>query len=163
VNDGEVEIDDDHDGDAGSLGTMEILLIEDGLLDARITIEALRRCSIHHRLTLVRSVAEAIAFLQRDGVFARAPQPNLVLLDLLLPDGDGISILKHVRSQEATADIPVVVLTAAEDDEFRTACEALSVDNYISKPVDEEKFMRVIREHKRLMLFDTPLAAEPRS
>jgi len=133
---------------------MEILLVEDGLLDAKVTIEALRRCQIHHRLTLVRSVAEAQAILRQEGRFARAPRPDLVLLDLLLPDGEGLEVLRQLRETPGQEETAVVVLTAAESDAMRQACEQLHVDNYITKPVDEEKFLRVIREHKRLLLFD---------
>ena len=69
---------------------MEILLVEDGLTDARVTIFALRRSQVFHRLTLVRSVKEAIQFLNKEGVFARAPSPDLILLDMMLPDGFGV-------------------------------------------------------------------------
>src|SRR5690606_23191186 len=77
---------------------MEILLVEDGLMDAKITIHALRRSMVHHRLTLVRTTAEALRFLKRDGVFSRAPVPDLLLLDLCLPDGDGLEIVTEMRA-----------------------------------------------------------------
>lgn len=140
---------------------MEILLVEDGLLDAKITIHALRRSLVHHRLTLVRTVGEAIRFLKRDGVFARAPVPDLLLLDLCLPDGDGLDVVTEMRLLEGRcASIPVVVLTSSDDDETRQRCESLRIDDFISKPVDEEQFLRVVREHKRLLMFShTPLAS----
>ena len=65
---------------------MEILLVEDGLTDARVTIHALRRSQIHHRLTLVRTVAEALMFLRCESVFRLAPHPDLLLLDVMLPE-----------------------------------------------------------------------------
>lgn len=136
-----------------ALKPMEILLVEDGLVDARITIHALRNCGIHHRLTLVRTVEEAIAFIHRQGIFARAPRPDLVLLDLLLPDGDGIEVLQAIRENPPTSQLPVVVLTASADERNQQACASLAVDDYITKPVDEEKFLRVIREHKRLLIY----------
>ncbi len=132
---------------------MEILLVEDGLVDARITIQALKNCGIHHRLTLVRTVAETISILHREGVYARAPRPDLLLLDLVLPDGDGIEVLRALRQIPSVANVPVVVLTASDDEGDRQSCESLSIDDYIIKPVDEEKFMRVIREHKRLLIY----------
>ena len=64
---------------------MEVLLVEDGLMDARVTIHALRRSGVHHRLTLVRRIEEAIQFLNRETIFARAPRPDLLLLDVNLP------------------------------------------------------------------------------
>lgn len=140
---------------------MEILLVEDSLLDARITIHALRRSNVHHRLSLVRTIGEAMQFLRREGVFARAPRPDLLLLDLKLPDGDGISVLNLMRKLQSGSDseTPVVVLTAADDAATRQRCEAVAVDGFISKPVDEDQFLRVIRDQKRLMVFNIPALA----
>ena len=76
---------------------MEILLVEDGLVDARVTILALRRSHIHHRLTLVRTVSEAIQFIGRVGVFSRAPRPDLLLLDMMLPDGSGLEVIEAMN------------------------------------------------------------------
>ncbi|QEG38331.1 response regulator [Roseimaritima ulvae] len=137
---------------------MEILLVEDGLLDARITIHALRRSGLRHRLTLVRTAREATDFLGRQGVFARAPQPDLLLLDLTLPDGDGISILQTMRKLQAGSLVstPVVVLTASDDEQTRARCTAIGVDDFIGKPVDEDKFLAVVRGHEQLMKFSIP-------
>ena len=134
---------------------MEILLVEDGLMDARVTIHALRRSGIHHRLTLVRRVDEAIEFLQRQGVFTRAPKPDLLLLDMTLPDGSGLDVLESVRAESPR--ITTVVLTASDDDEIRGRCDELKVHDFITKPVDEAKFLRVVREHKRLMIHSTAM------
>lgn len=144
---------------AAAVKPMEILLVEDGLVDARMTIHALRRSGVHHRLTLVRTVQEAISFLSREGIFARAPRPDLVLLDLVLPDGDGVDVLRGIRNLQVISPIPVVILTASDDAEDRELCESLQIDNYITKPVDEEKFLRVIREHKRLLIYGENVAA----
>ena len=143
-----------------SIKPMEILLVEDGLLDARVTIHALRRSHVHHRLTLVRTAGEASQFLNREGVFARAPRPDLLLLDLVLPDGNGISVLETMRQlQTDLVRTPVVVLTASDDEATRQRCRDLEVDDFITKPVDEDKFLRVIREHKRLMIYSSPTLA----
>lgn len=133
---------------------MEVLLVEDGLMDARVTIHALRRSGVYHRLTLVRRVDEAIQFLNRETIFARAPRPDLLLLDVNLPDGTGIDVLDAISSQPK---ITTVMLTASDDDEVRKRCEEYSVNDYITKPVDEEKFLRVVREHKRSMVHSTPV------
>ncbi len=133
---------------------MEILLVEDGLMDAKITIHALRRSMVHHRLTLVRTTAEAIQFLRRDGVFSRAPVPDLLLLDLCLPDGDGLEIVEKMRAfPDRRAVTPVVVLTSSDDVATRQRCDSMKIDDFITKPVDEEQFLRVVREHKRLLMF----------
>ena len=94
---------------------MEILLVEDGLTDARVTIYAVRRSQVHHRLTLVRTVGEAIQFLKRDGIFARAPIPDLLLLDLMLPDGTGLDVLEWLAGQDGSIQPTTVVLTASSD------------------------------------------------
>ncbi len=133
---------------------MEILLVEDGLVDARVTIHALRRSMVHHRLTLVRTTAEALQFLKREGIFGRAPAPDLLLLDLCLPDGDGLDVVTAMRAfPDRRASTPVVVLTSSDDSETRDRCDLMHVDDFISKPVDEEQFLRVVREHKRLLIF----------
>ncbi len=144
---------------------MEILLVEDGLMDARVTISALQRSLVHHRVTLVRTSAEAIQFLRREGVFSRAPVPDLLLLDLCLPDGDGLDVVREMRSfPDRRATAPVVVLTSSDDLETRERCQSMNVDDFISKPVDEEQFLRVVREHKRLMMFSRAVvAAEPQA
>ena len=136
---------------------MEILLVEDGLTDARITIYALRRSHVHHRLTLVRSVSEAMQFLNREGIFARAPHPDLLLLDMMLPDGCGLDVLEATSHWDAADRPTTVVLTASQDPALRQRCEELRVHDYVTKPVSEQEFMRVVRDHKKLMIHTTPM------
>ena len=137
---------------------MEILLVEDGLTDARVTIHALRRSGVHHRLTLVRTVREAISFLKCEGVFRLVPHPDLLLLDMNLPDGSGVDILEQMLEMgEGVDKTTVVVLTASDDESIRRRCSELEVHDYITKPVHEDKFMRVVRDHKKLMIHSTPL------
>lgn len=136
---------------------MEILLVEDGLTDARITIYALRRSQVYHRLTLVRTVAEAIQFLNRDGIFARAPRPDLLLLDMMLPDGCGLDVLESLEQWDPADRPTTVVLTASNDASLRERCDQLHVHDFINKPVQESAFKRVVRDHKRLMIHSTPM------
>ena len=131
---------------------LEIMLVEDSLLDARLTIESLRSCGFHHRLTLFRDGEEAIEFLHRRGVFARAPKPDIILLDLCLPDTDGVSFLRALRGSRNLASIPVVVLTSSDDGGDQSECEELGVSSYIRKPFNEEKFLAVIRRLKGLTI-----------
>ena len=135
---------------------MEILLVEDGLTDAKVTIHSLRATQIHHRLTLVRSLDEAKVFLSQTGIFARAPKPDLILLDMLLPDGSGMELLRFL-SESKDEEPTVVVLTANEDRGTREQCVQLGVADYISKPVRQEEFLRVVREHKKVMIHRTPV------
>ncbi len=131
---------------------MEIMLVEDSLVDARITIEALRNCGIHHRVTLFRDGGEAVDFLQQKGIFSRAPRPDVILLDLILPHTDGMELLKTLRATESIESIPVVVLTSSDDGSDKENCEALGVTTYIRKPFNETKFLSVIRRFKELSL-----------
>jgi two-component system, chemotaxis family, response regulator Rcp1 len=131
---------------------LEIMLVEDSLLDARLTIEALKRCGIYHRLSLFRDGGEAMGFLNRQGVFARAPRPDVILLDLILPHVDGVALLRELRAERVLKNIPVVVLTSSDDGEDQQQCEALGVSNYIRKPFNEDKFLSVIRHLKELSL-----------
>ena len=131
---------------------LEIMLIEDSLLDARLTIEALKRCGIHHRLSLFRDVGEAIGFLNRDGVFALAPRPDVILLDLILPRVNGVELLRELRADRVLKNIPVVVLTSSDDGDDQQQCEQLGVSSYIRKPFNEQKFLSVIRHLKGLSI-----------
>ena len=136
---------------------MEILLVEDGLTDARVTIYALRRSQVYHRLTLVRTVREAMMFLDCEGIFARAPQPDLILLDLMLPDGSGLEVLEALSKRAPDARPTSVVLTASQDATLRERCRELHVADFMTKPVGEHDFKRVVRDHKKLMVHSTPV------
>ncbi|MDF1843927.1 MAG: response regulator [Rubripirellula sp.] len=136
---------------------MEILLVEDGLTDARVTIYALRRSQVYHRLTLVRTVREAMMFLDCEGIFARAPKPDLILLDLMLPDGSGLEVLEALSGRNPDTRPTSVVLTASQDDTLRERCREMQVSDFMTKPVGEHDFKRVVREHKKLMVHSTPI------
>lgn len=136
---------------------MEILLIEDSLTDARLAIEALRQGEIKHRLTLVRDGDEAMAFLERRGLFARAPRPDLILLDLQLPKLDGREVLAAVRREETLKSIPVVILTASKAHEDIVRSELLQVDGYLVKPVNVGEFVTLVRQLKHFWHADVIL------
>lgn len=138
---------------------MEILLIEDSLMDARLTIGSLARSEVRHRLTLIRDGEEALEFLKQEGKFVRAPKPDLVLLDLLLPKVDGVEVLSAIRETFHLKLIPVVVLTSCEAEEDRLRCEMLDVESYIIKPVNMSKFLDVVRILKHHLRHDLVLPA----
>jgi two-component system, chemotaxis family, response regulator Rcp1 len=131
---------------------MEILLIEDNLADACATIVALKEGRIPHRLTLICDGMEAMEFLHQQGKFARAPRPDLILLDLQLPYKDGREVLKEVKSDYELKDIALVVLTVSHDDHDRLQSELLHVDSYVTKPVDLEKFLSLVKQLRRQYL-----------
>ena len=130
---------------------MEILLVEDGLVDAQVTIAALKKGQVRHRLTLIRDGEEALEFLFRQGKFARAPRPDLVLLDLGLPKLDGRQVLAHIKASDELKSLPVVIMTSSDDEEDRLQSELLGVDSFIVKPVDLEKFIQVVRQLRRFL------------
>jgi len=128
---------------------MEVLLVEDSLVDARFTIAALQRTDIPHRLTLVRDGLEALDFLFHRGIFAKAPRPDLVLLDLELPFRSGLEVLWEIRNSDELRGMPVVVLTSSEDPENRAQCEHHEVDGYLCKPVHMNEFIDLVRRLRR--------------
>jgi len=124
---------------------VEILLVEDNPGDERLTREALREGKVYHNLHWVKDGVEAMAFLRRQGKYADVPRPDIVLLDLNLPKKDGREVLEEIKTDEDLKRIPVVVLTTskAEEDVLRTY--NLHANCYVTKPVDLEKFIVVVK------------------
>ncbi len=127
---------------------MEILLIEDSRADARLTMEALKAGRVKHRLTIVRDGEEAMMFLHQEKWFARAPRPDLILLDLNLPLKDGREVLQEVKADYDLAQIPVIVLTASQDHEDELRSQMLNVEGYMQKPVNVQDFIDRVRQLK---------------
>ncbi len=128
---------------------MEILLVEDSLVSARLAIGALRKGSIQHRLTWLTDGSDALEFVHRHGKYSRAPRPDLILLDLELPGIDGRELLAEIKSEDELRTIPVVILTASTSSEDMSQSERLEVEAYMTKPVDLEKFLRLVRDLSR--------------
>jgi CheY-like chemotaxis protein len=126
-------------------GPIEILLVEDNPGDERLTREALKEGKVYHKLHWAKDGVEAMDFLFRRGKFKDAPRPDIILLDLNLPKKDGREVLQEIKSDETLKRIPVVVLTTskAEEDVLRTY--DLHANCYVTKPVDLEKFIVVVR------------------
>ena len=140
---------------------MEILLVEDSLMSARLTMGALRKGNVPHRLTWLTDGGEALEFLHRRGKYRQAPRPDLILLDLGLPGRDGREVLAEVRATEELKDIPVVVLTASTDEEIKAQTERLQVESYLTKPVDLEKFQRLVTQLSRFWKADMIVPTKP--
>ena len=138
---------------------MEILLVEDSLVSARLTMGALRRGDVQHRLTWLGNGVEALEFLFQRGKFVHAPRPDLVLLDLELPRKDGREVLAEIRSDEDLRTIPVVVLTSSTSAEDIRRSEQLQVEAYMTKPVDLGKFLQLVRDLSRFWHTDMILPA----
>lgn len=131
---------------------MEILLVEDTLADARVTIDALRQEKLRCRVSLVVDGQEALDFLHRLGPLARAPRPDLILLDMELPKKDGRDVLCEIRDDPDLAAIPVVVLTASRVHRALLEAEHLHVDAFLTKPVSWDKFLEVVKTLRRSWL-----------
>ena len=136
---------------------MEILLIEDDLEDAGLTIDALRKGDVPCRISLVRDGEEAMEFLNRNAMYRRAPQPDLILLDLNLPKKSGREVLADVRADERLARVPVVVLTSSRTHQEILQSEGLRVESYLTKPVDLAQFDSVVKSLRKYMLADVIL------
>jgi two-component system, chemotaxis family, response regulator Rcp1 len=123
----------------------ELLLVEDNPGDVRLTIEALKEGKVINNLTVVKDGEEAIAALRRQGKYAHAPRPDLILLDLNLPRKGGLEVLTEIKQDPDLKQIPVVVLTTsrAEQDVLRTY--EMHANCYIVKPVDLNQFMNVVQ------------------
>jgi CheY-like chemotaxis protein len=131
---------------------IEILLIEDNPGDARLALEAVREAKVHNHLSWVSDGVDAIAFLRREGPHAKAPRPDLILLDLNLPRKDGREVLAEIKADEGLKRIPVVVLTTSQAEEDIHRAYGLNANCYISKPVDLEQFLRVVKNIKDFWL-----------
>jgi two-component system response regulator len=136
---------------------MEILLVEDDLEDAGSTIEALHTSDIPCRISLVRDGEEAMEFLLRQERYRRAPQPDLILLDLNLPKKDGRQVLAEIKDHERLGRIPVVVLTASQTHQQILKAENLRVESYLIKPVNLEDFIGVVKSLRKDLLADVVL------
>ena len=129
-----------------SMGSpVEILLVEDSPGDARLAREGLSECRIHNNLHIADDGVKAMAFLRRQAEYARAPRPDLVLLDLNLPRKDGREVLREVKEDEKLRTIPVVVLTTSKADEDILKSYSLHANCYVTKPMGLQQFLDVVR------------------
>lgn len=125
---------------------IEILLVEDDPGDILITTEALEQSKLVNNLHIVENGEEAVAFLRREGEYADAVRPDLVLLDLNLPRRDGREVLAEIKADPELRRIPVVVLTTSSAEEDVLRSYDLHANAYITKPVDFANFVNVVRQ-----------------
>jgi CheY-like chemotaxis protein len=136
---------------------MEILLVEDYLEDARVTIQTLKEGNVPCRVSLVVDGEEAMEFLCREGIFARTPRPDLILLDIELPKKDGRQVLAEIRADDELKGIPVIVLTASIVHKAFLKAKGLHVDGYMTKPVSFDQFVSVVKTLRRSLLAEVIL------
>lgn len=142
---------------------VQILIIEDSEEDVALILRALRKNNLANDVKVIDDGQEALDFLLEKGAYANAPkheQPRVILLDLKLPKVSGVEILREVKSNESTRNIPIVVLTSSKELPDLEECYKLGVNSYIVKPVEFETFLKVVTElgFYWLLLNNTPAA-----
>ncbi len=126
--------------------TIDVLLVEDDPGDVLMTREAFEHNKVRNTLTVMADGVSALAYLRKEGEHADAPTPDLVLLDLNLPRMDGREVLQALKADERLRAIPVVVLTTSEAEEDVVRSYALHAHAYVTKPVDFDAFITVVRQ-----------------
>ena len=124
---------------------IDVLLVEDGPGDIRLTKEAFRAVNPDVRIHVAIDGVEALAFLSQEGDHANSPRPDLILLDLNLPRVDGREVLKHIRSNAALEAIPTVILSTSNAPSDINESYELQANSYLSKPVQYDVFESVVR------------------
>jgi len=127
----------------------EILLVEDNMSDAEMTIRALKKNHLANRLVHLKDGAEAIDFIFAEGNYYNRKIENLpkvILLDLKMPKVNGIQVLQKIKSDERTNKIPVVILTSSKEDPDIQECYRLGANSYVVKPVQFEQFVKAVSE-----------------
>ena len=128
---------------------VEILLVEDNPTDVELTLRALKKNNLSNKVHVVTDGAEALDYLFATGDYKEREinkRPKVVLLDLKLPKVDGLEVLKKLKSDERTKNIPVVVLTSSKEEQDRIESYKLGVNSYIVKPVDFQQFTKSVQE-----------------
>ena len=131
---------------------IEILLVEDSPSDAKLTMEALEAGKIANHLNHVEDGVEAINFLRRQGKYAKATRPDLIMLDLNLPRKDGRDVLREMKNDPSLKTIPVIVLTTSHADKDVLQSYEFNANCYITKPVDFQHFIDVVKSIEKFWL-----------
>jgi two-component system, chemotaxis family, response regulator Rcp1 len=139
---------------------IEILLVEDNPGDVRLTIEALRDAKVHNRVSVAKDGVEAMAFLRREGQYGDARRPDLILLDLNLPRKDGREVLAEIKADAGLKHIPVVILTTSRAEQDILKSYDLHANCYVTKPVDLDQFITVVRSIENFWLTVVALPPE---
>lgn len=125
---------------------LHILLVEDNPGDVRLTQEAFKDMHVNNVLHVVNDGVEALSFLQHEGIYKDVPRPDLILLDLNLPRKDGREVLREVKSNLQLRNIPIIILTTSDLEMDVANTYALHANCYITKPVDFNKFINVVKQ-----------------
>jgi CheY-like chemotaxis protein len=132
-----------------SKGEVEIVLVEDNPNDAELIMRALRKRNLANRIVLLKDGAQALDFLfGQSGSEGPATEltPKVVLLDIKLPKVDGIEVLRRLKSDNRTKEIPVVILTSSNQERDVVAAYKLGVNSFVTKPIKFDEFSKVVAE-----------------
>jgi chemotaxis family two-component system response regulator Rcp1 len=140
---------------------LEVLLVEDSPGDVRLTKEALKDAKVHINLRVVRDGIDAMAFLMREGEYATALRPDLILLDLNLPKKDGREVLREIKENQELKSIPVVILTTSASEADILRSYLLHANCYITKPVNLDGFLTVVKSIDSFWLSVVKLPPNP--
>jgi len=132
--------------------TVRILLVEDSPDDADLMVEALKEGVLDTRITIVEDGEEALDYLRRQGPFATAPAPDLILLDLHLPRLNGFEVLAEITRDELLRSIPVVILTLSDKGKVIPEAAELHAHCYVTKPTDQEQFALAVNKIQQFWL-----------
>jgi chemotaxis family two-component system response regulator Rcp1 len=130
---------------------IEILLVEDSATDTELTVQAMCTNGLPNNLRRVEDGEAALAYLRREGIYARAMRPDVTLLDLNLPKKDGREVLAAIRADAQLKPLLVVVLTASQDERDMLIAYGLNANSYIVKPLDFQQFVDMIRIVKQYL------------
>ena len=142
---------------------VEVLLVEDSAGDIRLTREAFKDAKVHINWHVASDGAEAMAFLAREGTDANTPRPDLILLDLNLPKKDGREVLAEIKESPTLKCIPVVILTTSASEADIQGSYQQHANCYITKPVDLEGFLKVVKSIDSFWLSVVKLPREARA
>jgi two-component system response regulator len=128
---------------------VEILLVEDNPDDAMLATLALKESHVVNNITHLKDGAEALDYIFHQGAYAHLPEdshPKVILLDIKMPKVNGIEVLRKVKANEKTREIPVVIFTSSDEDPDVAECYKLGVNSYVVKPLDFDQFKKAIAD-----------------
>ena len=140
------------DLDTMRIKPIEILLAEDNPGDARLTVEGFKDAKVKNNITVVEDGTEALAYLRHEGPYANAVLPDLILLDLNMPRKGGREVLAEIKADEKLRHIPVLVFTVSSADKDIIAAYNLQANAFITKPIDLDEFLTVVKSLEEFWL-----------
>ena len=127
-------------------GAVEIVLVEDSPSDAELITRSLKKCNLANRIVILKDGVEALEYLLGQGAGTTMPAPRVVLLDVNLPKVDGLEVLRRIKADERTKDIPVVMLTSSNQERDIAAAYQLGANSFVTKPIKFDEFAQAVAD-----------------